>query len=254
MPLIEEMEATGHWLFRWRGYLPLTLVVLFVIGLKDFTYPFGSHRSAQAWELLCFAVSLLGLIVRIVTVAFTPMRTSGRNRREQVADTLNTTGMYSIVRNPLYLGNFLVGLGVSLFLGVWWTPVIYTLVFMLYYERIIFAEELFLTRKFGQLYTNWAANTPMLLPRIRQWQPTALRINRKKIIRQEHQTMFGIVVVFYILDLVCDWRLGRAPFSDIMWNAIAAVSLILFIVARYLYKRTNLLKDRESESANKPMK
>ncbi|MGB8874133.1 MAG: hypothetical protein WCC75_12145, partial [Desulfobaccales bacterium] len=42
-----------------------------------------------------------------------PRGTSGRNTQGQVAETLNTTGIYSLVRNPLYLGNFLIWLGLS---------------------------------------------------------------------------------------------------------------------------------------------
>lgn len=52
--------------------------------------------------------------------------------------------MYSIVRNPLYLGNFLMVLRVVLVLRVWWLSLLYLLVFTIYYERIIFAEEMFL--------------------------------------------------------------------------------------------------------------
>ena len=122
MPLIEEMEATGRWLFRWRGYLPLAALVLFAVGLQHFAYPFGSHRWDQAWELACLVISVLGVGVRVATVAVAPRRTSGRNRKGQVADTL------------------------SLFLRAWWMPVIYSLVFVLYYERIIFAEEMFLSQ------------------------------------------------------------------------------------------------------------
>lgn len=93
----------------------------------------------------------------MITVGYTPKKTSGRNTKKgQVADYLNTKGMYSIVRNPLYLGNFFMGLGIFLFLCIWWVEFIYTLVFMLYYERIIFAEEQFLVKKFKQQYMEWA--------------------------------------------------------------------------------------------------
>ena len=146
MPLIEEFESVGHWLFRWRSYLPLITTVLLFFGLQYFSYPLGSHFLDELWELLCLMVSFVGLIIRALTVGWSSNRTSGRHTAQQVADTLNTTGMYSIVRNPLYLGNFLMVLGVVIFLRVWWIPFIYVLLFVLYYERIIFAEEMFLTQ------------------------------------------------------------------------------------------------------------
>jgi len=51
--------------------------------------------------------------------------------------------MYSMVRNPLYLGNFFMGLAPVLFMHTWWLCVIYVLAFILYYERIIVKEEAF---------------------------------------------------------------------------------------------------------------
>ena len=45
-------------------------------------------------------------------------------------------------------------------LKVWWLPVIYSLAFWIYYERIMFAEEAFLRQKFGETYRRWAATTP----------------------------------------------------------------------------------------------
>jgi protein-S-isoprenylcysteine O-methyltransferase Ste14 len=252
MPLIEEMERQGNWLFRWRSYLPLFAGVLVLVGLQHFTYPIGSHRLDQAWELVCLAVSLLGLGVRVAVVGFTPRKTSGRNTQRQVASSLNTTGVYSVVRNPLYLGNFIVGLGLSLFLREWWVPVIYALVFMIYYERIILAEEMFLRQKFGQQYTDWASKTNVFLPRFHQWVPPIQRFNVRQVVRREHQTLFGIIMLFFILEVTSELRLGHFEFDDMMWNVLAAVAAVFFIVIRVLRTFTTVLKDRETELVGQP--
>lgn len=136
MPMVEELETTGKWLFRWRSYLPLILIAIIVISANHFAYPLQSHFLDELWEVLCLLVGLFGLAIRAFTIGFVPRNTSGRNRVHQVADTLNTTGMYSIVRNPLYLGNFFMWLAIVLFLRTWWAPFIYALIFVLYYERI----------------------------------------------------------------------------------------------------------------------
>lgn len=241
MALVDEMEASGLWLFRWRGVLPTVCFAAFFAGLP--------HRTAwsenEFWQLACLGVSCLGLAVRAATVGYTPRGTSGRNRAEQVAESLNTTGMYSIVRNPLYLANFLVGLGVAMLLGLWWLAAIYALLFLVYYERIIFAEEAFLTRKFGEQYTRWAAETPMLVPRLRGWREPALPLNWRKILRAEHQTFFGTVVVFYLCQAILAAWIEKPPLGDRLWNAIGAASLALFLAARFFHKCTNLWKDPE---------
>lgn len=52
-------------------------------------------------------VGLFGFLIRIYTIGFTPKNTLGRNtKEEQIAGELNTKGLYSLTRNPLYVGNF----------------------------------------------------------------------------------------------------------------------------------------------------
>jgi hypothetical protein len=48
--LIEELEASGRWLFRWRSYLPLIMFVLIFASFKYFSYPFGSEALDRLWE------------------------------------------------------------------------------------------------------------------------------------------------------------------------------------------------------------
>ena len=152
MALSEEFTQQGQWLFRWRSYLPLICLPLIVVAIVQANGSFATPWH-EISEYLGFGISVVGLVVRILTVGHTPAGTSGRNSRHQIANELNTTGMYSIVRHPLYLGNYLIGLGISTVLLVWWLPVMYSLLFCLYYERIMFTEEAFLREKFGEEFT-----------------------------------------------------------------------------------------------------
>ena len=142
--MIQEMQSQGQWLFRWRSYLPLLFLILFIPAFANYHYPFGSPVVASIWGAICLVVGLLGLAIRCLVIGYVPKNTSGRNTKEQLAETLNTQGMYSLVRNPLYLGNFFMWMAPILFLHTWWLCVICTLAFILYYERIIMAEEDFL--------------------------------------------------------------------------------------------------------------
>ncbi len=106
MALQEEFEKTGEYFFRWRSYLPLFMAVLFILALAHFRYPFADHRLDLAWDAGCLAVALLGQLVRFFTVGFVPRGTSGRNTKGQVADALNTTGMYAVRPEPHLSGQF----------------------------------------------------------------------------------------------------------------------------------------------------
>ncbi|MBI3024139.1 MAG: hypothetical protein HYY66_00415 [Candidatus Tectomicrobia bacterium] len=162
--LSQALVRQGEFLFRWRGYLPLMLAPLVIYGLKDFQYYRDSHLYDILLEVACFAVAFTGLTIRFLVMGYAPAGTMGRNPEQ--ARVLKTEGMYSLCRNPLYLGNFFIGLGVFLFLESALISLVYVLSFWLYYERIILGEETFLLRKFGEEYARWAERTPLIIPRL----------------------------------------------------------------------------------------
>src|SRR5688572_29984383 len=112
MPLREELERQGNWLFRWRSYLPLALVPLLLAAMAE-REAAGRSLPGQGWMLVCLGVSFLGLALRFYVVGFVPKGTSGRNTKQQRATTVNTTGIYALVRHPLYVANLIMWLGVA---------------------------------------------------------------------------------------------------------------------------------------------
>src|SRR4051794_2336132 len=193
MALEDEFRKQGEWLFRWRSFLPLILVPLIGVALLQVKAE-KIDEWGDSWDYICLSVSFLGLLVRVVTIGYVPENTSGRNTKKQIAEQINTTGMYSIVRHPLYLGNFLIGFGISLVQLVWWLPVIYVLAFWLYYERIMFAEESFLNRKFGTPYQEWAAATPAFLPRFSQWRAPSLPFSWLNVLGREYSGLMVVIL------------------------------------------------------------
>jgi len=241
MPLREEFEATGNWLFRRRGYLPLILFPLLLVAARRSGYPSGDHRLDLAWEGVCLALALLGLALRVATVGFVPRETSGRNTGGQRAGTLNTSGLYSIVRHPLYLGNYLMWLGVALFPRSWWAPVIVSLVFWLYYERIMFAEEEFLRRKFGPLYFSWAASTPAFVPRPTLWRAPAAPFSVLTVLRREHSSLLALIASLTALEVASDYAYTGHLVLDPVWGTALASTLVLCLTVRAIKHRTRLL-------------
>lgn len=116
MALIEEFESQGNFLFRWRSYVPGVILVLCLGLLPFYQFPGNSYIYHLYYQSFCFAISLLGLSIRSFVIGYAPARTSGRNTKEQVADLVNQEGIYSLIRHPLYVGNFLMYLGAVLFL------------------------------------------------------------------------------------------------------------------------------------------
>ena len=241
MALQEEFETTGEYFFRWRSYLPLVMAVLFILAVAQFRYPFANHGLNLAWDAGCLAMALLGQVVRFFTVGFVPRGTSGRNTRAQVADTLNTTGMYAVVRNPIYLGNFIIWFGLSLFMkSVWFTTVI-ILFFTMFYERIIFTEETFLRQKFGDAFMEWADATPAIIPKFRNWRPPSLPFSIKSAIVREYGTFFAIIVTFTVLELLAGLFNYGKLMIDAIWVKLFIFSGVLYLAIRYLKKKTKVL-------------
>lgn len=241
MALREEFESTGNWLFRWRSYMPLAVIGIFLLALREYEYPGHSENLDHLWEALCLLVSFIGLGIRVFTIGHTPRGTSGRNTKKQVADTLNTTGIYSIVRNPLYLGNFFMGLGIALFAHLWWLTLIYILVFWLYYERIIFAEEAYLRNKFGNEYLEWANKTPVFIPKVSQYRKANLPFSLRNVLRREYNGFFAVIVTMFILETVGEiFAEGRLEF-DLGWIFLLGICFIVWLTLRTLKKYTTIL-------------
>ena len=80
MPLIEDLERSGSWLFRWRSFLPVVIVpaALYVAYIDNNNPAFNDPR----WLALCLGVGFLGQIIRAFTIAYVPKGTSGRNTTE----------------------------------------------------------------------------------------------------------------------------------------------------------------------------
>ena len=113
MALIQSMEKEGNFLFKYRGQFPLLLFILSVPFIYLTDYNSISIELQTYYLYLAITFSTLGLLVRFYTIGTTPEGTSGRNTNEQIASVLNSTGMYSMLRHPLYLGNYLIWLGIS---------------------------------------------------------------------------------------------------------------------------------------------
>lgn len=241
MAMREDFESSGAWLFRWRSYLPLFVIGLFVLALAHYHYLGRREEWDHVWEIFCLSVSFLGLGLSILVVGFTPKGTSGRNTKNQIADTLNTTGAYSLVRNPLYLGNYFMGLGLALFAHLWWLVLLYSAIFWLYYERIIFAEEAFLREKFGKIFLAWADVTPAFIPMLRGFRKPDLPFSLKNVLKREYNGFLAVMVTMFFLETVGDYFLDRKFEMDFVWGVLMAGSLALWVVLRIVRKHTTLL-------------
>lgn len=243
------MIKSGQTLFRYRSYLPLLIIPPLFIALRESLYveEMVGDNIEDIWVFLCFLLSLFGLWIRAYTVGHVPGGTSGRNTTSQRAHKLNTTGMYSIVRNPLYLGNFIIILGVLLSIKVWWLVILGALAFFIYMERIILAEENFLTKTYGDDYTQWRAATPAIWPKFKLWQKPELPFSLKTVLKREYPGLIAVGAAFFTTEMITDVFFEKEPFfewliDDLAWPVMMLTILAIGLTLRFLKKHTDVLK------------
>ena len=143
----------GGVLFRHRGWLPLLFLGIPLV-MPGFTSPFR-------WEV-GLALIVIGEVVRLAGVAAAGSVT---RRRSRAVQRLVTYGIFAWVRNPLYIGNFLIWMGFVTISGVLWFLPIAVLLFAFEYELIVRYEEGVLESTFGREYLEYKNCTPRWIPR-----------------------------------------------------------------------------------------
>lgn len=240
MSLVHEFEKSGNWLFRRRSWLPV-----FLVG-TGIAVMYLTNRQAIIFdmrdELIFLGISLFGEAIRIFTVGYAPRNTSGRNTQAgQIADELNTTGIYSLVRHPLYVGNFFMWLGPVLFIRTFVFDVFFVLVYWLYYERIMFAEEQFLRTRFGEAYDKWSESVKAVIPRLKGYIKPRLSFSLRNVLRREYNSFVNVFLIFVILDLFRNYFLSERVYLDPLWIRLGISAAVIWLTIRVIDKKTHWL-------------
>ena len=243
MTLIHSFEKQGNMLFRYRGQIPVILFVLAIPAVLFNNYPdyhTGSYRIVN-WTSAGLAV--LGFLIRAYTIGTTPRGTSGRNTETQVAEQLNTRGIYSVVRHPLYLGNYLMWIGIVLFTKNYYFVAIVSLLYWIYYERIMFAEERFLEKKFGAPFVEWSLRVPAFLPKLSGFISSGIPFSMRSVLRREYSGVLATVIGFCYVELLIGWKLWKTFHIGRTFLIVLIASIIITLVLRILKRSTHVLNE-----------
>ncbi len=232
------MVKLGNLLFHNRNWLfPIFYFVLFSPSPEVFNDPVNAM-------IIGFSITLLGQIIRIITIGLVYIIRGGKNRTVY-ADNLVTTGIFSHCRNPLYVGNILIlaGLGVAsnsiIFMAIA-TPL-----FLFFYQAIVRAEENFLQNKFGEEFTSYCQ-------RVNRWIPNFSGIGKtmesmkfkwtRVIIREYTSTyiwMSGAILIVMKHFYIHKDRFDFQKYFN-LFIIILIFLLVLYLFTRYL-KKSNIL-------------
>lgn len=238
MALVHSIEKNGNKLFKYRGQIPVILFILAVpvIYFTDVQYIMKDDRLYYILLGVAAGMSLLGQVIRAIAIGTSNKNTSGRNTEQQVAEALNTKGIYSTVRHPLYLGNYFMWIGIVFFTFNIYFFIIVSLLFWIYYERIMFAEERFLERKFGDDYVNWSNRIPAFWPSMKNYEKSPIPFSLKTILRREYSgisaTVLGFIFVAALREYFTTWKIEN-PLNYAYWTGGALLYSLIFKLIKH---------------------
>lgn len=185
-----------EFLFNNRGYTPIPLVIA-VLVLAD-----------PSWTTyLCgLGIASIGEGLRIWGVSHAGGAT--RTTHGVGGEVLITSGPYAHLRNPLYLGNFILCFGLCIMAWAWmpWMLILYIALFALQYSLIISLEEEYLRAKFGTLYEDYEKNVPRFFPRFRPYSRSPSgQGDFKKALFCEKSTL--LCILLFCLAVLIRWHL-----------------------------------------------
>ena len=244
MALVQTFEKQGNFLFKYRGQFPLILFFIVVPFIFLTDYSSITDANEKIYTIISVLLSSLGFLIRFYTIGTTPKGTSGRNTKKQVAEVLNSTGIYAIVRHPLYLGNYLIWIGIATFVFSPFFFLLVSLLFCIYYERIMFAEERFLEKKFREEYLNWSNKIPAFIPDFSLYKKSLIPFSIKTVLRREYSGILACVIGFCFVDVLRNNKLGEELFSKNMIYILGA-TLIISILLRTIKRNTQILNEKD---------
>jgi protein-S-isoprenylcysteine O-methyltransferase Ste14 len=216
-----------------------------------FPHIFFRRAQAASWdefaEIFGMAFILLGQILRASSRGY-------KAEHSQNSHSLIQGGPYALVRNPMYLGILLIGLGIVLMLFNWWVVVIFLCVFIWRYLFLIFKEEKKLLAMFAQTYRDYQARVPRIIPSLASLlQKDTAEYSPLKLpwLKNELGSMLAVLLIVLFLE---GWEdvVNEGPRIYVREAILSLNVIILFIcLIIYLIRRTNnQQKDASNKSKN----
>ena len=179
-----------------------------------------------------FAMVLFGLLLRISARGL-------KSESSKQGYALVEGGPYKLVRNPMYLGIAMIGLGVVLLFFKLWVSAVFFLIFTARYITLIFKEEKRLIQAFSGNYRNYMKSTPRILPRLAVIIKTDIReILPLKLcwVKKEAGSVAGFILGILLIE---SWKGIFTDGFKVYFKELAVFMLLLgvfFILVIYLDK------------------
>ena len=241
--LASSAARAGSVIFRVRDALFPIVLLTVAFGTRP-RLSGGSMAADHVMDALGVLVALSGQVLRVMVIGLVYITRGGQNRQVW-ANSLVDTGMFAHSRNPLYLANLLLFLGLAIVHNGWAMYAVVVPFFVVAYACIIAAEEQYLGGRFGEAYADYCRRVPRWLPSLRGLASTlrSTRFDWLKVLRKEYGTPFAWTTGVLILLV---WEHVGAPGAPPLGRGELAAIIGVWIVlaVAYLIVRTLKLSGR----------
>jgi len=240
-PLNRFLVSTGNVLYHSRKLLLPGIAIALIIMIKP-SLLLGSRALDQMLVIIGLMTALAGEALRLATIGLAYIHRGGRNR-QVYATRLVVKGLYSHTRNPMYVGNFLITMGLSLLYG---SPLLSLLIFLSFgfvYLAVISAEEDFLRKKFGQEFGHYTKTVNRFWPNLRGLGKTLQEFdhyNWRKALDKETGTIVEALLIGSALVAWKTYYLYGFDESRLVFAVLAGLVLLAVTLAasvNYLRKK-----------------
>ncbi|HEV7322626.1 MAG TPA: isoprenylcysteine carboxylmethyltransferase family protein [Ensifer sp.] len=196
------MIAIGNFLFRFRNQLFPAIIVALYLLMPPPTLVLDNPALTLAKDAAAILVILAGLALRATVVGYKYIQRGGLKKKVYAKD-LVTEGMFGVCRNPLYVGNMLLYCGVFLLHGNPLLVVIGVGLFAFMYECIVYAEEAFLHRTFGQAYEAYCRDVPRWGLRLKNFAASTegMTFNVRRVIGKDYSTVSAAMLAILATEM-----------------------------------------------------
>lgn len=234
------MVQLGNFFFKFRNRLfPLIIVALFALAPPPASL-FGSEHLERLKDTLALAIALAGLAFRGWVIGFVYIKRGGMDKKVYAAN-LVTEGIFGLCRNPLYVGNMLIYIGVFLMHGNPWVTITGIALFFFIYQCIIAAEEFYLTDKFGAGYQDYCRDVSRWIPNFAKLKEatSGMGFNFRRVIIKDYSTIATTIITLCLTKMygLAAQTKHLSTIGSLFFVAVIVVVLAAAYSIRFMKKR-----------------
>ena len=215
-----------------QGTLVFLAVILSVI-LKKYVIPdWGREGMEEFFDIAGLILVFSGFALRILARGYKEEKTHGGNK-------LVVNGPYRLMRNPMYFGTLLIGVGVISVLFKWWVLLLFLLAYIVIYLPQVNKEEKMLLDRFGKDYKDYCKSASKYFPHPLRLLNTKAYLSELKFfwIKKELPSLFTTILIIFSLEIYQDVLMfGLGQIYDEALEFILIIAFFTLLTWAVIYK------------------